>query len=435
MVDRKPSSSAGAIRLLASVSDAGQILASVSEAIVAVGADDRVTFANPAAAELFNRDIAAMPGIALDRLFVLGDGAPAPVKAQLVSGPFHSDCEAWLQRTDGSTFEATYVIAPLTDGKVRVGAVITVRDVTEKKRLAAEQRLASAVFEHGLDGLVVTGSRKRVTKFNPAFRRLSGAGDDSIVGKSLAEALKIDSQRLDDAIGQLDRAPQIEWEQWYGAAANRKAWRIGLTAVRDDKRRLQQFVAAVSDITARKLQEEKMVFQATYDQLTELPNRTLFNDRLNQLVLEARRAKSNIGLMFIDLDGFKAINDNLGHDAGDLLLQGAAERLQKCVREADTVARLGGDEFTVIMPLLDSLDGATLVAGRILTSLTQPFDLAGKEGRVSASIGISMFPSQAGDVEGLLRNADVAMYHAKHQGKANYQIWRQELGADPVARG
>ena len=134
--------------------------------------------------------------------------------------------------------------------------------------------------------------------------------------------------------------------------------------------------------------------------------------------------------MFIDLDGFKAINDNLGHDAGDLLLKGAAERLQKSVRESDTVARLGGDEFTVIMPLLDSIEGATLVATRILKSLTTPFDLNGQEGRVSASIGIAMFPQQSGDAQHLLHNADVAMYHAKHQGKANYQVWRPELEAE-----
>jgi len=308
---------------------AGQILASVSDAIVAVGLDDKVTFANPSAAELFNRDVAAMNGIAVDRLFTLADGAPAPVKKQLAAGPFHAEIEAWLARTDGSTFEAAYTIAPLTDGKARIGAVITVRDVTEKKRIAAEQRVAAAVFEHSLDGLIVADARLKVTKVNPAFRRLNDAG-----GQALTDLLKLDERRLQDVLAQLERAPSTEWEHWHGAAASRRCWRIGLAAVRDDKGRLQQVVASVSDITARKLEEEKVIFQATYDQLTGLPNRTLFNDRLQRLVLEARRAKSNIGLMFIDLDGFKAINDNLGHDAGDLLLKGTAERLLKCVREA-----------------------------------------------------------------------------------------------------
>jgi diguanylate cyclase (GGDEF)-like protein len=150
-------------------------------------------------------------------------------------------------------------------------------------------------------------------------------------------------------------------------------------------------------------------------------------DRLTRLVLEGRRAKTSIGLMFIDLDGFKAINDTLGHDAGDELLRSTARRLEKCVREADTVARLGGDEFTVIMPLIDNFEAAGFVAGRIIRSLTEPFDLGGRVGNVSASIGISLLPAQASTAGELLHNADVAMYHAKHQGKANYQFYRAEL--------
>jgi diguanylate cyclase (GGDEF)-like protein len=144
-------------------------------------------------------------------------------------------------------------------------------------------------------------------------------------------------------------------------------------------------------------------------------------------VLEGKRAKTSVGLMFIDLDGFKAINDTLGHDAGDLLLKSTARRLEKSVREADTVARLGGDEFTVIMPLIDNFEAAAIVAARIIKSLTEPFDLGGREGRVSASIGISLLPSQASSASQLLHNADVAMYYAKRQGKANYQLYQPEL--------
>ena len=163
--------------------------------------------------------------------------------------------------------------------------------------------------------------------------------------------------------------------------------------VRDEAGNIQRYVGIVSDITQRKLDEEKIIYQANYDQLTGLPNRTLFMDRLTRRVLEGRRAKTSVGLMFIDLDGFKAINDTLGHDAGDMLLVSTARRLEKCVREADTVARLGGDEFTVIMPLIDNFEAAGIVAGRIIKSLTEPFDLDGREGRVSASIGISLLPS------------------------------------------
>jgi diguanylate cyclase (GGDEF)-like protein len=225
---------------------------------------------------------------------------------------------------------------------------------------------------------------------------------------------------------------QTEWEQWSKSKTGKRyAARINVSVVRDGDGHVQQYAAIISDITQRKLDEEKILYQANYDQLTGLANRTLFLDRLNRLVVESRRAKTNVGLMFIDLDGFKAINDNLGHDAGDLLLKGTARRLEKCVRETDTVARLGGDEFTVIMPLIESLEAAAMVADRIIRSLSEVFDLDGKSGRVSASIGISILPGQAPDASTLLHNADVAMYHAKRQGKANYQFFAPELEVRP----
>lgn len=416
------------------------ILEAASDGIMAVGTDGRITTANPAAGELFERASAAMSGLPVERVFLYGSGhlkagQPVPVKAQLIDGPFHTDIETNLARTDGSSFDASYVISPITENRVTSGYVITVRDVTEKKRIAAEQRVAAAVFDQSAEGLFVADGRGRVMKVNPGFRRITGLRDSDALTRPINELPFVDAKLYAEAMAQLQNTDQTEWEQWtQDDSGKRQAWRVGLSIIRDDQGRAQQYAGIVSDITARKLEEEKILYQANYDQLTGLPNRTLFNDRLQRVVIEGRRAKSNVGLMFIDLDGFKAINDTLGHDAGDLLLKATAERLNKSVRESDTVARLGGDEFTVIMPLLDSIEGAILVANRILKSLVMPFDLNGQEGRVSASIGISMFPAQAGDAQQLLHNADVAMYHAKRHGKANYQIWRQELEADAEAR-
>lgn len=417
-----------------------QILEATSDGIIAVDLAGRIKTANPAAGELFDRDAAAMTGLPIERVFLYGAGhinagQPVPVRRQLAEGPFHEDIEVNLARTNGSSFEAAYMISPITENRQTLGYVVTVRDVTERKRLAAEQRVAAAVFEQAAEGLLVADARGRVLKINPAFRRLCGRGGGEVIGRPMAEVLMAEPKTYRLVMDALQKEQQTEWEQWvHDAAGKRQAWRIALSIIRDDQGRAQQYAAIVSDVTARKLEEEKILYQANYDQLTGLPNRTLFNDRLQRVVVEGRRAKTNVGLMFIDLDGFKAINDNLGHDAGDVLLKATAERLLKSVRESDTVARLGGDEFTVIMPLLDSLDGATLVASRILKSLTTPFDLNGQEGRVSASIGISIFPAQAGDAQQLLHNADVAMYHAKRHGKANYQIWRPELEATAEAR-
>ncbi|WP_019644233.1 GGDEF domain-containing protein [Novispirillum itersonii] len=186
-------------------------------------------------------------------------------------------------------------------------------------------------------------------------------------------------------------------------------------------------VLVVNDITQRKLDEERIRYQATYDSLTGLPNRVLFHDRLGQAVRTMHRNGLPMALMFIDLDGFKAVNDTLGHDAGDLLLKEAARRLASCVRESDTVARLGGDEFTVIMAGIEETACVHDVASRILRSLSVPFELGTHEGRpqvgaVSASIGVALAPEHADDAETLLRLADSAMYRAKDQGKSRYVI-------------
>jgi diguanylate cyclase (GGDEF)-like protein/PAS domain S-box-containing protein len=417
-----------------------QILESASDGIIAVGTDGRITLANPAAGELFERSASAMVGLPVERVFLFGGahpkaGQPVPIKAQLAEGPFHTDIEVSLARTDGLSFEGSYIISPITENRQTMGYVLTVRDVTEKKRIAAEQRVAAAVFDQSAEGLFITDAKGRVLKVNSAFQRITGLTSADVFGRVFSDLAFVDAKLFAEGLAALQTSPQTEWEQWTThQSGERHAWRIGMALVRDEQGRPQQYTGIVSDITVRKIEEERMIYKANYDQLTGLPNRTLFNDRLQRVVLEGRRGKTNVGLMFIDLDGFKAINDTLGHDAGDLLLKATAERLLKSVRESDTVARLGGDEFTVIMPLLDSMEGATLVASRILKSLTAPFDLNGQEGRVSASIGISMFPEQAGDAQHLLHNADVAMYHAKRHGKANYQIWRKELEADAEAR-
>lgn len=410
-----------------------QILSAASSGIVAVTPAGIITIANPAAADLLDRDAGAMAGMSVERAFVYGSGhaqagRPVPILAQFKAGPFYTEQEAHLARSDGASFEAIYVVAPFGENRETRGYVITFRDITQRRRSEAELRLAAAVFDHSPEGLIVADARGRVTKTNPAYARVVGIEAADIIGRPLADVLFFGANTSAGVLEALAGKDNAQWEQWCKTKTGRRyAARISVTAVRDQAGALQQYVGIVADITQRKLDEEKIIYQANYDQLTSLPNRTLFMDRLTRRVLEGRRAKTAVGLMFIDLDGFKAINDTLGHDAGDILLKSTARRLEKCVREADTVARLGGDEFTVIMPLIDNMEAAGIVAGRIIKSLTEPFDLNGREGRVSASIGISLLPSQAETASQLLHNADVAMYHAKHLGKANYQFYDPAL--------
>lgn len=176
-------------------------------------------------------------------------------------------------------------------------------------------------------------------------------------------------------------------------------------------------VVTFSDITERKRTQEQVWRQANYDALTGVPNRNLFHDRLDQAVSQANRSRGQVALMFMDLDGFKEVNDALGHDAGDLLLKEAAQRLLACVRESDTVARIGGDEFTVILPHVNEAAEAESVAAKVLERLREPFHLQGQDVFVSASIGIAVYPGDADSSAVLIKHADAAMYRAKDSGK------------------
>jgi diguanylate cyclase (GGDEF)-like protein/PAS domain S-box-containing protein len=184
-----------------------------------------------------------------------------------------------------------------------------------------------------------------------------------------------------------------------------------------------RMIGTHADITGRKNMEERMRHMAHYDPLTELPNRALIADRLQQAVIKARRDKTYMAVMFIDLDRFKPVNDNLGHDIGDLLLKQVAHRMLSGVRASDTVARIGGDEFVVLLPSIEQEADATIVAEKILHALKQPFDVAGHEISISGSIGIAAYPEHGDDEKLLLINADIAMYHAKKDGRNGYRFY------------
>ena len=187
-----------------------------------------------------------------------------------------------------------------------------------------------------------------------------------------------------------------------------------------------RMIGTHADITERKNMEERMRHMAHYDPLTELPNRALITDRLQQAVINARRDKARMAVMFLDLDRFKPVNDNLGHDIGDLLLKQVARRLQSCVRASDTVARIGGDEFIVLLHRIDQKQDAAIVAQKMLQALGQTFEIEGNSINISCSIGVAVYPEQGEDEKLLLINADIAMYHAKKNGRNDYHFFEQQ---------
>jgi diguanylate cyclase (GGDEF)-like protein/PAS domain S-box-containing protein len=202
----------------------------------------------------------------------------------------------------------------------------------------------------------------------------------------------------------------------------------------DAQQRLVSYDGLVVDITERKLVEQKLKHVAYYDGLTDLPNRELFSDRLRQAQIQARRRGKMLAVLFLDLDRFKSINDTLGHTTGDLLLQTVSKRLQLCVREGDTVARLGGDEFIILLTDMETAAAAETVAKKIRQALLNGFTLSGREFFITTSIGISLFPSDGGDVDTLIKNADLAMYKAKAEGRNNYQFYTQALNTGALRR-
>lgn len=279
------------------------------------------------------------------------------------------------------------------------------------------------------DSLIVTSTDFHIRSVNQAALELLGYQHDELVGRHINMILReflcegSDLQVCDNdekLIPHLCSNAEKIFMTRDGLAI---PVLLSTSCLKDDQSDFQGLVFVAKDITDRKKAEEKLEQMALYDFLTGLPNRMTFHDRLEQTLKQAHRESQQAGLMFLDLDRFKEINDTLGHDSGDLLLQKAAKLLKDCVRESDTVARLGGDEFAVILDNLGDPRDAVHTAERILAAFAEPVILPGKEIRSSPSIGIALYPLDARNGEGLLKNADMAMYKAKQNGGNGYQFF------------
>ncbi len=365
------------------------------------------------------------------------------------------------RKKDGTEFPLELSVTELTHGKRKFFTGI-MRDITDRKeaekeiRHANEQlearvkdrtkeltqeivvreqaegrlRLAAQVIENLTEGVIIIDPEFRIISVNPAYTDITGYSPSEVIGKQPTNhtALCSSGEMFEEMWAGIENRGRWSGEFWNKRKDGEEyAERLSVTAIIGNLGEVRQFAAVIADITKRKQDEERILYQANYDKLTGLPNRSLFIDRLNQSLPAMARSEKKLALLFIDLDGFKLVNDTLGHDYGDELLKEAAERLGHCVRTGDTVARLGGDEFTITMPNLDDLRNAPIVAQRSLDALAKPFNISGHESFVSASIGITIFPDDAVTSQELLKNADAAMYKAKDEGKANYQYFTADM--------
>ncbi len=307
--------------------------------------------------------------------------------------------------------------------------------IIERKLVEQALRLKHKAIEASINAIFLTNNShpdNPIEYVNPAFQRMTGYTADEVTGKNIRFLLGEDQDQPGIQV-----ILDLMRHDGEGHAVLRNYRKDGtpfwsecyVAGVRDNAESTTHFVVVLNDITETKQLEQQLQHRANYDILTKLPNRVLLMDRIAQAIAIAERQQRQMVVAFVDLDRFKFINDTLGHDAGDTLLQEIARRLRECVRESDTVARLGGDEFVILLHP-ESADGDPLsVMQRIVERIAQPMTLLGEEHAVTCSIGISVFPQDGQDAETLLKHADTAMYCAKELGRNSCQFYASEMNA------
>jgi diguanylate cyclase (GGDEF)-like protein/PAS domain S-box-containing protein len=301
------------------------------------------------------------------------------------------------------------------------------RDLTHNINLTS--KLMGKVFENAGEGVMITEPDTTIISVNSAFSDVTGYSSDEVIGQNpgILQSGRQDAEFYNRMWETLNTNGQWQGEIWN---RNKRGeiyleW-LSIAAVKDNEGNLSHYIGIFSDITSEKESEERLEHLAHYDQLTGLPNRILFNDRLKQALTLARRARNKVAVMFLDLDGFKPINDRLGHAAGDELLAQVAKRLSQCLRKSDTVARFGGDEFTIVLPEISDQESVVKIARKIIKEIAIPYNLDGNEAGITTSLGISIYPTDGNQPHTLVQKADNAMYHAKRHGKNHHEFYSGE---------
>ncbi|PID42222.1 MAG: diguanylate cyclase [Proteobacteria bacterium] len=336
-----------------------------------------------------------------------------------------------LDRKQSSTYQDE--LSDVTDS-INHMRLQLLEDLQRQEKDAREIRKLSLALEQSPSSVIICDQNWSIEYANTKFAQLTGFEVDQVKGRhpkdiSDASITRDENERLWKNIQQqVQHAGVWQGEMHNSRKTGEKFWeQVIVTPIRSDGQNPVQYLILGEDISIRKRYEQQLLRQANYDILTGLPNRMLALDRLKLALAQARRDSSLVGLMFLDLDNFKHINDTMGHDAGDSLLIEASRRISSCLRGTSTVARLGGDEFLVILPSLETPTDSEQVAERILKTFSPPFLLGNQEVFVSTSIGIAIYPKDSDNSGSLLQNADTAMYRAKSKGKSSYERFSPEM--------
>ncbi len=359
----------------------------------------------------------------------------ALVKRHMLSG-YTEPYEVLALRKDGSTFPAEIRgrTMPYQDRMVRVTAL---RDITEHKRTEETIRTLSHAMEQSPVSVVITNLDGHIEYANRGFERSSGYSAEEILGR---HTRMFGSGNTEAAVYRELWSTISNGKSWQGEFQNRRKdgslfWEYAhISPILDGQGRIRHYLAVKEDVTLRKVQEEKILHQAHYDSLTGLPNRFLALDRLSQIIRAAQRENHQSAVLFLDLDDFKKVNDTLGHEVGDQVIEEAARRVRWAIRDEDTVGRLGGDEFIVLLDHLHERGDAQRVAEKILAAFRTVFRLGEREILLTASIGISIYPDDGDTAKILLRNADTAMYYSKSVGRNAFNFYTDAMNQDVSRR-
>jgi len=388
--------------------------------ILLIDVDGKIVYANQRTVEIFQYPLAELLGaeyynfIAPDyrerfrkQFTTLLTGQVPSLTSERRYCRKNNAAEFW-GRTTGRSFRDA-------DGNIS-GIVVVIEDITELRKTEAAMRLASAVFDASSSGIIVTDAERHIISVNPAFTRITGYAPEDVLGHKPSEFFSgAQSEHFYREMWQaIDKTGY-----WEGELLNRRKngqlfpEMLSISRVLDPGGAVINYVSMFMDITERRKAEEKIYHLAHHDYLTGLPNRALLVERATQALVLARRYQRQMAVIFIDLDRFKPINDEYGHDAGDTVLRAIAKRLQAIVRTSDTVCRQGGDEFVILLPEIHGRDGLKKLAQELLTAIQQPCEVGEHRLIVSASIGIALYPEHGDSVDTIIQSADTAMYRAK----------------------
>jgi diguanylate cyclase (GGDEF)-like protein/PAS domain S-box-containing protein len=322
-------------------------------------------------------------------------------------------------------------LSPLMSSDNTISHYIAIAEIIDlQKENEKQRRLTDAVFRISSEAIMVTDKNNYIQLVNKSFERITGYSWEDCINKkpTILKSGRHDEKFYKDFYQQLVKTGHFEGEIWNKRKSGElyPQW-VNISTMRDAKGDPEGYVTLFTDITKRKKNERLIQHQANYDSLTNLANRNLFSQTLDQVLLAAVDRESHGALLFIDLDHFKSINDTLGHSVGDLLLKEVAARIVENIHEHDTPARLGGDEFAIILPDIQSILAVSTVCQQLLDSIRRPYELEGNSVFVSCSIGVAIYPEDACSVEIICRNADSAMYKAKEEGRNCYHFYTEQM--------